>query len=268
MVTVGAAQSNHARLTAILGRVVGLEVHLVLGGGRPAEPAGNLLLDRLAGATVHAVDSEDWDVLADALSRTTKELEAAGGRPYAVPIGGSTSVGAVGYARAYLELLDQLDRAGVRADWVVHASSTGGTQAGLLAGRALAGRGPRVFGVDVAKGGPELRGTALALANETLARCGAGPSVTPEDVFTTDFTGPAYGELTPEARQAIETALGTEGLVLDPVYSAKAVAALPVLAEAGSLPGDGAVVFLHTGGQPALFATEYALDLTTGGLLR
>jgi 1-aminocyclopropane-1-carboxylate deaminase/D-cysteine desulfhydrase-like pyridoxal-dependent ACC family enzyme len=173
-------------------------------------------------------------------------------------MGGSTEIGAAGYARAYLEMLEQLDREGVAADWVIHASSTGGTQAGLLAGRALAGRGPRVFGVDVAKGGPALRETVTGLANNTLRRLGATLRVPDSEVITSDFTGDAYGEVTAEGRLAIRLALQTEGLVLDPVYSAKALGAIPTLAEGGALQGTAAVVFLHTGGQPALFAAEYS----------
>jgi 1-aminocyclopropane-1-carboxylate deaminase/D-cysteine desulfhydrase-like pyridoxal-dependent ACC family enzyme len=257
VVTVGAAQSNHARLAAILGRVSGFEVHLVLGGETGQGVSGNRLLDELAGATIHDVASTDWDVLGEALRHTTKELEASGRQPYAIPMGGSTPIGAVGYAAAYLELLTQLDRAGVSAEWVVHASSTGGTQAGLLAGRALAGRGPRVFGVDVAKGGAELGDAVLSMGNETLVRCGSKPALTTEDVVTSDFTGPAYGTPTPEALAALRTALRVEALVLDPVYSAKGLAAIPRLDASGALAGTGPIVFLHTGGQPALFAADY-----------
>jgi 1-aminocyclopropane-1-carboxylate deaminase/D-cysteine desulfhydrase-like pyridoxal-dependent ACC family enzyme len=158
VVTVGAGQSNHARLTAILGGVAGLEVHLVLGGGSPVTWDGNLLLDRLAGATIHVVETEDWDRLAEARRELAEDLRRRSRHPYEVPMGGSTAVGAMGYVDGFLELLDQLDAAGLDAGGIVHASSTGGTQAGLLAGRALAGRGPRVFGVDVAKGGPAAEG--------------------------------------------------------------------------------------------------------------
>ncbi len=264
VITVGARQSNHARLTAVLGRIAGFHVELVLGGGEPDDLLGNLVLDDLAGARLHFVESWDWNDLADALTVFTKELVASGRRPYSIPMGGSTEIGAAGYARAYLELLDQLDREGVAADWVIHASSTGGTQAGLLAGRALAGRGPRIFGVDVAKGGPALQQTVAALANDTLRRLGATLSIPYSEVITSDFTGDAYGEVTAEGRLAIRIALQTEGLVLDPVYSAKALGAIPPLLEDGALEGTAALVFLHTGGQPALFASEYSRAMRTG----
>jgi L-cysteate sulfo-lyase len=265
LVTVGAGQSNHARLTAILGAVAGIDVHLVLGGGSPVAWEGNLLLDRLAGCTVHPVESESWDRLAEVQQGVTEDLRRHGRRPYPIPMGGSTSVGALGYAAAYLELLRQLDDAGTGAAWVVHASSTGGTQAGLLAGRVLAGRGPRVFGVDVAKGGPPLRDTVLRIARETLGRVGSEAEVHPEDVVTSDFTGDAYGAVTDEAAVTLVKGLRSEGLLVDPVYSAKALAALAPLERTGALEGDGALVFLHTGGQPALFTDRYATEVLKRG---
>lgn len=265
VVTVGAGQSNHARLTAILGAVAGLDVHLVLGGGSPVTWEGNLLLDRLAGSTVHVVESEDWERLAESRHEVAEDLRRDGRRPYEVPMGGSTAVGALGYVGAYLELLDELDAAQVEAGWVVHASSTGGTQAGLLAGRTIAGRGPRIFGVDVAKGGPPLRDTVLRIARETLERVGSGAEVDPRDVITSDFTGDAYGAVTDEAALALVKGLRAEGLLFDPVYSAKALAALAPLESGGALEGDDAMVFLHTGGQPALFTDRYATEVLKRG---
>ena len=265
VVTVGAGQSNHARLTAILGGVAGLEVHLVLGGGSPVTWEGNLLLDRLAGATIHVVESEDWDRLAETRREVAEDLRRRGRHPYEVPMGGSTAVGAMGYVDAFLELLDQLDAAGLDAGWIVHASSTGGTQAGLLAGRALAGRGPRVFGVDVAKGGPPLRDTVLRIAQESLERLGSRPAVGPDEVLTSDFTGETYGAVTDDAAVVLVRGLRAEGIVVDPVYSAKALAALAPLERDGFLGPDQPIIFLHTGGQPALFTDRYAAEVLKRG---
>jgi D-cysteine desulfhydrase family pyridoxal phosphate-dependent enzyme len=265
LVTVGAGQSNHARLSAVLGAVAGLQVHLVLGGGSPMAWEGNVLLDRLAGATIHTVESEDWNRLAARLDEVAEELRQRGRRPYVVPMGGSTEVGALGYVAGFIELLEQLDAAGVDASWIVHASSTGGTQAGLLAGRAVAGRGPRVFGVDVAKGGPPLCDTVLRIARGTLARLGSGSDVRPEDVITSDFTGDAYGAVTDGAAVALVRGLRAEGLLADPVYSAKALAALAPMEREGALEGKDPIVFLHTGGHPALFTDRYAAEVLKRG---
>jgi 1-aminocyclopropane-1-carboxylate deaminase/D-cysteine desulfhydrase-like pyridoxal-dependent ACC family enzyme len=265
LVTVGAEQSNHARLTAILGAACGLEVHLVLGGDSPSDWQGNQLLDRLAGARLHFASSDDWDVLEHDLNRVGADLAAQGHSPYVIPMGGSTLVGAFGYVAAYSELLTQLDDARVEADWIVHASSTGGTQAGLTAGRVLAGRGPRIFGADVAKGGLPLVEKTRELANALLVHAGADARVSENDVHTTDFAVSGYGEVTEEAARALTECLRVSGFLLDPVYSAKAMAALPDLDRRGALPGDGAVVFLHTGGHPALFADRYANEVLKRG---
>ncbi|HXF56100.1 MAG TPA: pyridoxal-phosphate dependent enzyme [Actinomycetota bacterium] len=261
VVTVGAGQSNHARLTAVLGATRGLEVHLVLGGGTPQAWEGNALIGRLAGGAVHPVDTDDWGVLARKLMEVTEDLRRRGRSPYPIPMGGSTPVGSLGYATAYLELLAQLEAAGVEADWVVLASSTGGTQAGLLAGRMAARRGPRVVGVDVAKGGEPLRETVHRLARETARLLGVDGE--PDEVLVVEGAGPAYGAVTPEVARVLVRALRSEGLLVDPVYSGKAVAALPALSE--RLDGRGPLVFLHTGGQPALFARRYATDVLEQG---
>ncbi len=260
LITVGSAQSNHCRLTAVLGAAAGLDVHLVLGDRADHAPLeGNLLLDRLAGATIHAFDTGDWAVLADRLREVSEQLRAAGHRPYEVPLGGSTPLGAVGYVRAHLELVDQLDAAGVAPSAIVHASSSGGTQAGLLAGRALTGRGPRPVGVDVAKLEPDLSVDVRVLAEETLRLLGSERPVDPVDVVLVDAGPGGYGELTDETARGIVAGV-RGGLVTDPVYAGRALAALPRLEREG-LIGDGPVVYLHTGGQPALFARDYGGEI-------
>lgn len=263
LVTVGAAQSNSARLTAVAGAMVGLETHLVLSGLDDVWE-GNLVLDAAADARIHRTTATDWEGLAAASARLVAKLQARGRRPYAMPLGGSTPVGALGYVQAQGELLDQLDAEGLQADWIVHASSSGGTQAGLVAGRILRGRGPRVFGADVIKGGPPLRSTVAALAAGSLALAGSDAEVPEEELHGADFTGPDYGAITASAIEAIRTGIRSVGIVPDPVYAAKALGAIPALVAQGALPGDGPIVFLLTGGQPALFARRYADALCEG----
>ncbi len=257
LITCGAVQSNHACLTAVCGAAAGLEVHLVLAGDPSQMRGGNLVVDGLAAARLHFVAGDAWDVLVAESERLAEDLRREGRRPYVIPVGASTPLGAVGYADAYLELLGQLDAAGVTADWLVTACGSGGTQAGLVAGRALAGRGPRVLGVDVSKGGGELRDVVAALAAGSLELLGSDAAVPPDDVVLVDGAGPGYGQVFPESREMVHSALRAAGLLLDPVYTSKAMAALPGLVGAGRIAAGDTVVFLHTGGLAALFAPAY-----------
>ena len=258
LITAGAVQSNHCALTTVCGGMAGLEVHLVLGGDPEEMRGGNLVVDHLAAAHPHFVAGDDWELLVAESERLAGRLRDEGRRPYVIPVGASTPLGAVGYADAYLELLVQLDAAGVAADWLVAASGSGGTQAGLLIGRAVAGRGPRVVGVDVAKGGGELRDIVASLAAAGLGLLHSDARVTPDDVVLVDGAGPGYGQVFDANREVIRTALRTEGLLLDPVYTSKAVAAIPGMVADGLIGADDTVVFLHTGGLGALFAPAYA----------
>lgn len=257
LITVGAVQSNHAALTAVCGGMAGLDVHLVLGGDPVEMRGGNLVIDALAAAHTHFVAADEWDLLVAESARIAADLRGRGKHPYEIPVGASVPLGAVGYADAYRELLGQLDAVGIEPDWLVVASGSGGTQAGLLAGRALAGRGPRVVGVDVAKGGGDLRDIVASLAAGSLELLGSDARVSPDDVVLVDGAGPGYGQVFPASRDAILTVLRTEGLLLDPVYTSKAFAAIPGLIAGGTIGLDDTVVFLHTGGLGALFAPVY-----------
>ena len=261
LVTCGAVQSNHACLTAICGAMAGLEVHLVLGGDAEEMRGGNLLLDGLAAARLHTIAEDEFDLLVAASERVAAELRAQCRSPYVIPVGASVPLGAVGYAEAYLELLAQLDEAEIDVDWLVVACGSGGTQAGLLAGRALAGRGPRVIGVDVSKGGGELRDIVATLAAGCLDLLGSDARVPAEDVVLVDGAGPGYGRVFAANREAVHTALRAAGLLLDPVYTSKALAAVPGLVAGGTIAPNDGVVFLHTGGLAALFAPAYEAAL-------
>jgi 1-aminocyclopropane-1-carboxylate deaminase/D-cysteine desulfhydrase-like pyridoxal-dependent ACC family enzyme len=260
LVTVGAGQSNHCRMTAAAGARLGLDVHLVLGGPAPEQPAGNQLLSALFGACAHHPGTDDWGELEKAKDALADELRASGRRPFAIPIGGSTAVGAAGFAAAFAELVEQCAAAGCRPRAVVHATSSGGTHAGLLAGRAAVVAGgapvPDVIAFAVAKGILLQDRSAAALAAETLELLGLDDvAVDPADVHVEGSAlGEDYATPTPEADDALVWAARHGGWVLDRVYTAKALAGLLSLASAGAWgPGDD-VVFWHTGGQPAVFA--------------
>jgi len=262
LVTVGAAQSNHCRMTAAAGVVLGLDVHLVLGGDAPTVATGNQLLSRLFGATLHAGGDESWPALEAAKDRLCDELRAAGRRPFAIPIGGSTGLGAAGYAAAFVELVEQCAAAKLAPAAVVVTSSSGGTHAGLALAGAIAASNPTYVEV------PEVIAVAVApgvvdpdvpsrLAHECASVLGLDVPVgiDPEDLHIEQRAlGPDYAVPTSAADAAIVWAARHGGWVTDRVYTGKGVAGLLLLAEEGRWRAGDDVVFIHTGGHPALFA--------------
>jgi 1-aminocyclopropane-1-carboxylate deaminase/D-cysteine desulfhydrase-like pyridoxal-dependent ACC family enzyme len=259
LVTVGAAQSNHARMTAAAGAVLGLETHLVLGGA-PEAPAGNQLLAQMFGARVHHTGTDHWEELGQALDAVVAELRAAGRRPFAIPMGGSTAVGALGFLAAWAELAEQCDAAGLAPAAVVHASSTGGTHGGLLAGRAVSaacgGPAPAINAIDVAKEAADLAAVATGLARDVLDAAGLGDVAVDAAEVEVDarWIGPAYAVPSHEGDAAIAWAARHGAWVLDRTYAGKAFAGLLGQAQEGRFGSDSTVVFWHTGGVPAVFA--------------
>jgi len=257
LVTGGGPQSNHARITAAAAATAGLECHLALAGPPPAHTDGNLLLDSLLGATLHFDGAVEYDDIERDIAAVAARLAAAGRRPYAIPVGGASVIGAAAYALAVDELEVQLDALGREPfDWIVVADGSGGTQAGLLAG--LGPASTRVLGVDVGTR-PDLDAAVPDLARATATHLGRSTELGPT-IVDHDHVGRAYGWATPGAVDAIRAAARTEGLILDPVYSAKAMHALTTRAADGSVAGR--VLFWHTGGAPAMFAREFERPLT------
>jgi 1-aminocyclopropane-1-carboxylate deaminase/D-cysteine desulfhydrase len=253
VVTLGAPQSNHARATASAAARLGLHAVLVMGGEPPAgPPTGNLLLDAMFGAELLYAGTEEWAQLAATVQAAAQERDKA----YALPAGGSSPVGALGFVAAYAELLGQLDSAGLRPQYVYHASTSGGTHAGLMLGHALARRGPRPRGFDVGRIVPDGPGLTAWLANEAGALLGADVSLTASDAqLDLSQLGDGYGAFTEAGIEAIGLLARTEGVILDPVYSAKGMAGLIADARAGRI--EGPAVFWHTGGGPSVFAAGW-----------
>jgi D-cysteine desulfhydrase family pyridoxal phosphate-dependent enzyme len=255
VITVGGVQSNHARQTAAAAARLGLRCELVLPrvvAGREAyEGTGNVLLDQLLGARVHIV--ADATAAAERVAEIVAEVSARGGSAAFFPAGGSTPTGALGYARAALELCDQARDAGISFDRIVLAVSTGGTLAGLVTGFALAGVRASITGIAVSGPGAVSADAARALATSAAERLGAA---LPRDGFEVrdGYLGDGYGIATPEMREAVVTCARLEGVLLDPVYTGKAMAGLFDLARRGQLARSRPVLFWHTGGAPALFA--------------
>jgi len=249
LVTGGGRQSNHARLTAASANRLGLDCHLVLAGDRPDVATGNVLLDELLGAPIEWVGGLDYYPLEDAIVAAAERLAAEGRTPYAVPVGGASPVGTLGYARTALEVLEQVPE----VDVVVVADGSGGTHAGLVAGL---GDHARVIGVDVGTR-PDLIEAVPALATEVAALAGL-PAPVGSVRLDVERIGPGYGAPTPSCREALDLMARLEGVVLDPVYTGKAMAGLIAAVRSGEIAPEQQVMFVHTGGTPALFASSYA----------
>lgn len=258
LVTGGGPQSNHARITAGAANRLGLECHLTLAGAPPAHRDANLLLDTLLGAQLHFDGADAYYEIEAAITDLAARLRVDGWAPYAIPVGGASTVGVAAYALAVDELRAQL---GEDPDWIVVADGSGGTHAGLLAGLG-AGSRTRVLGIDVGTR-PDLDATVPEMAAAACEHLGRDA---PRDVVLVDHdhVGGGYGVLSDECRGALRLAARTEGLVLDPVYSGKAMAALVDALTSERIAACDTVVFWSTGGSPALFAHEYEADLTGG----
>ena len=265
LITTGAVQSNHARMTAAAAAVTGMRCVLVLTATKPQpEIAGNLLLDKLYGAEIRLVPSidpmlavgQDEAVVAEVVA----EERAAGRVPYVIPVGGSSGVGVCGYVGGTAELVEQLLVSGIAASRLYFASGSRGTQAGLTLGARLCDAPYRVCGIAVSAGEPEKIERARRIANEAAERIGLPERLQLEDLVTDQgYIGEGYGIPTVEALEAIELLARTEAILLDPCYTSKAMAALIDHVRKGMLRPQETVVFLHTGGMPALFTEAFAV---------
>ena len=260
LVTTGALQSNHARQTSAAAAAAGLKCVLALIDMVPYEGAayrrsGNQLLDMIFGADMRIVKRGEDP--AAAFKTIMDELKASGRKPYFAPAGGSTVAGSLGYAAAYLELSDQLEALGLANTHLVHASSSGGTQAGLVAARVLRPYGPKIHGINVYRTDADaMRETIRQLASDTAARLGVTEPANDAVLLIDGFLGEAYGVPTPAMVEAVELVARSEGILLDPVYTGKGMAGLIGMIRRGDFKSTDNVVFLHTGGMPGLFAYE------------
>jgi D-cysteine desulfhydrase family pyridoxal phosphate-dependent enzyme len=263
LVTTGAVQSNHARMTAAAACVAGLDSVLVLTATTEHPPvAGNLLLDRLYGARIRLVPSIDPMLAVGQDEAVVAEVvageRAAGRVPYVIPVGGSSGVGVCGYIGGSAELVDQLAAEGVSPSRLYYASGSRGTQAGLTLGAKLCEAPYRVYGVAVSAGEPEKIERARRIANEAAVLLKLPDRLELDDLVTDqNFIGAGYGIPTVEAMEAISLLARSEAILLDPCYTSKAMAALIQHARSGEIRPEETVVFLHTGGAPAIFTEGF-----------
>lgn len=252
-IAVGSYQSNFCRVVTAAGTKMNYEVHLVLGGMKATTLSGNLLLDELFGAKVHPVHSEEWRDWENHAALLEEKLTAEGKRVDALPIGGSTPVGALGYVNAFCEIMEDSLRMNAKFDVIIHATSSGGTQAGLLVGKSLTGWDGIIMGVGVAKHSRILQDEVLDLATKT-AKAFNVKIYRPDIVVDDAHQGVGYGARTEQAEEAIQLFARTEGILLDHVYTGKAAAALIEYCNKGRFEKDQNILFLHTGGNAELFA--------------
>jgi 1-aminocyclopropane-1-carboxylate deaminase/D-cysteine desulfhydrase-like pyridoxal-dependent ACC family enzyme len=266
VVTFGGLQSNHARITAAAARRYGMEPHLFYFERRPARLTGNLLVNALLGARLHFIPlsaGSDGSMTLDTTIRLVRWLATLRVGPhYFIPVGGHTWRGCLGYAAAALEIDEQARSLGIENSRLVVAAGSGGTLAGLMAGLALIGSPIQLLGIDVGKLWKGFSASIAALASETCARLGEPHAFDAGQVPMIEhiYVGSRYGAPSPQGLAAIKRLARLEGLALDPVYTSKAFAGLLDLAEGADSRGqppfgrDEPVIFLHTGGVPALFA--------------
>ncbi|NIP59244.1 MAG: pyridoxal-phosphate dependent enzyme [Gemmatimonadetes bacterium] len=257
VITVGGAQSNHARVTAAVAARFGLRCILVLDGDPGDPPRGNALLHRLHGAEIRRVDTRR--AREAAIDEARREVEEEGGRPFVIPLGASTPEGSLGYVHAALELEEQLDAFGAWEEGpvrIVISASSSGSVAGLALGLRVLGRtDARILAVSADVGAREIRESAHRIAGGAAELLGLEDSFPDSVLEATDaFVGPGYGIATEASHAAIHHFGRLEGVVLDPTYTAKAAAGLLYRLERGRFGEEGTVVFVHTGGHPALFA--------------
>jgi D-cysteine desulfhydrase family pyridoxal phosphate-dependent enzyme len=253
LITGGALQSNHCRQTAAAAARFGLDCTLVLNGEMPAHPSANLLLDQLFGAEIITIADR---VLRDqTLQETFDKAIAAGKEPYLVTYGGSNPTGALGYAYAMKEFMQQ----NVHADWIIFGTSSGGTHAGLVLGQRVFGYKGNVLGISIDEPEEWLKTRVSVLASDASEKIGERIDFTGDDILASEeYCKAGYGVLTEAEREAVRLFAKYEGLLLDPVYTGRAAAGMIDLIRKGFFKKDETVLFWHTGGQPALFAEKYA----------
>ena len=256
LITTGAPQSNHSRQTAAAAARCGLGCSLVLRGEAPQKITGNLQLDELLGAQIYWTGERKSS---EVIQEVALELQSLGRKPYIIPLGGSNVVGATGYVKAMQELMEQLAAKSMNVDFIVFASSSGGTHAGLVLGAHIYGYQGKVYGISVDHPADVLSTQVAALTTATATHLGLQPiSVANKILVNDDYLGGGYAIVGELEREAIRLVARQEGILLDPVYTGRAMGGLIDLIRWGAFTRGQTVLFWHTGGTAALpaFADE------------
>jgi D-cysteine desulfhydrase family pyridoxal phosphate-dependent enzyme len=283
IITWASVQSNWCMQTATAARRVGLHPILLLfkTSDQAADCDGNLLLDYILGADVRIREAEKGKIVSEeyvreVLEEVVDEVRKSGHKPYVVSVGGSMPgwsmdkpLGAIAYAEAFVEMVDQARSAEARITHVIHATGSGATQAGLIVGAEAAQTGIRVVGISVSEGRGVLVPIVQKICLDTEKALTMDLGIEPSDIIVLDeYVKEGYGIVNRETAEAIRLLFSTEGIVLDPVYTGKAMAALVDLVKKGYFRKDDGILFFHTGGTPALFPYREPLVRLLGGLSR
>jgi D-cysteine desulfhydrase family pyridoxal phosphate-dependent enzyme len=272
--TFGGPQTNHGRMCVAAAVKYGLKPALILMGEKPAEASGNLLLDRIMDAEIFFVSMKELENVpaedkakaqAEIVEKATKKvldtLESRGEKVYVVPAGGSNELGALGYVNCVKEILEQMNEEGIEIDTIVTSSGSLGTFSGLVAGVKYYNAPIKVWGVMVAPGEPPQQ-KAADLINSISDKYELGITCTPEELnFTNAYAGPAYNQPDPDTREYIYLLAQSEGILLDPCYTGKGFRGYVDMIQKGIINSSKGVLFLHTGGQPALFTDEHSDEM-------
>jgi D-cysteine desulfhydrase family pyridoxal phosphate-dependent enzyme len=262
IVTFGGLQSNHARITAAAARKLGMEPHLFYFEARPKELTGNLLINQLMDAYMHFIPQGSGSGGTLTLETTNRLVRFLAwlrvGRHYFIPVGGYSWRGCLGYVRAAVEIETQARALGIEKAHLVLAAGTGGTLAGSLAGLTLMESSLHLFAIDIGKLWKRFPTSLARLTEEICRRVGAKRVFKPGEIPLLEaiYAGPKYGVPSQSGQDAIQRLARTEGILLDPVYTGKAFAGMLDLIEKRELGSNEPIIFLHTGGLPALFAVE------------
>ncbi len=262
VITAGAIQSNHCRQTAGAAASLGLECHLVLGGEEPEQPQGNLLLDKVYGCHIHWTGENRKGEDIPAL---VAQLKAEGKKPYVIPYGGSNELGAIAFIEAYKELNAQREALKVDFSYIIFASSSGATHAGLMLGNKILQTHSQIVGINIDKGEMDkvpFDEHIVSLANSTAQLIAADYQFTADDlILNSDYVGDGYGVIGELEKEAIALTAQNEGILLDPVYTGRAMGGLIDMIRTEQIKATDNVLFWHTGGAPALFAYADDLDI-------
>lgn len=253
LIGIGGIQSNFCRIASAAGAKYGFEVHLVLGGSKkPKKATGNLLLDVLFGAKTYFVESEQWGEWENYADELRLNLTKKGKRVYLMPIGGSSPVGALGYVKAFDEIMKDGLRMNVNFDYIMHATASAGTQSGLVVGARLNKWNGKIIGFGVSKNKRQLRKEIIKLSNEVADLFGVTGN--DKDIMVDDgYMGEKYGAITDEGMNAVDIFARNEGILLDYVYSGKAASGLIGYLRESKFKKKENILFLHTGGNVHLF---------------
>ncbi len=252
VITVGGTQSNHCRQTAAAAARYGMGCGLVFSGEKPSQTQGNYLLDQLCGAHLYWAGEMERGAMAQEVAR---QVTAIGRKPFIIPLGGSNVLGATSYVAAMQELMLQLEKERLNLDFIVIASSSGGTQAGMALGAHVYDFRGRILGIAIDSSAETLTAQVGALATATSTHLGLGLQPIADRIEVNDeYSEPGYGVVTQIEREAIQMVAQKEGILLDPVYTGRAMAGLIDLIRWGAFTRRQRILFWHTGGLPALFA--------------